>query len=251
METGSTLTIEARPGPFELDPERAAVIVVDMQNDFGHEQGVFGLAGVPLAGIHAVVEPTARVLEVARHAGVPVVYIQTGFVDETTDLPLALREHPIQKHAFNAVGQPIEAPDGSSSRVLIRGTWNTDVIDELRPASEDRSVWKTRFSGFFKTDLEDVLNELGARDLIVTGCTSSVCVDSTVKDAMFRDFNCLVLEDCIAEPIGSGLETTPHDSSLLVTETLLGWVGNSAEVIDGLAASAAAATDSRESATSS
>jgi ureidoacrylate peracid hydrolase len=243
METAKAVTIEARPGDFELDPSRATVIVVDMQNDFSSEQGLFGLGGVPLAPIHAVVEPTARVLAAGRRAGIPIVYIKTGFVDETTDLPLVLTRHPRQTHACEAIGKAIEAPDGSSSRVLIRDTWNTDVIDELEPAAEDRIVWKTRYSGFFETELEDLLNELGSRDLVFTGCTTSVCVDATVKDAMFRDFNCLLLEDCVAEPIGANLERTNHDATVLATETLLGWVSNSTAVIEALASAAASSRE--------
>jgi len=245
METADTVTIEARPGPFELDRESAAIVVVDMQNDFAAPQGVFGLAGVPLAPIHAVVEPTARVLDAGRQAGIPIVYIKTGFESDMANRPLALSNHPRQKGAFHGVGKAVEAPDGSTGRVLIRDTWNTEIIDELRPAHEDSIVWKTRYSGFFKTELDDVLTELGARDLIFTGCTTSVCVDSTVKDAMFRDYNCLLLEDCVAEPIGSDLDRSPHDSTVLVTETLLGWVGTSTAVVEALAAA-----DSREPAAS-
>jgi len=246
METSGTLAIEARPAAFELDPERAAVIVVDMQNDFSSERGLFGLAGVPLAPIHAVVEPIARVLTAARLSGIPIVYIKTGFETETSDVPAALRDHPAQKGTSASIGTAVEAPDGSTSRVMIRGTWNTDVVDELRPAAEDRIVWKTRYSAFFRTDLDDVLTELDVRDLVFTGCTTSVCVDSSVKDAMFRDYNCLVLEDCVAEPIDSDLEHTPHEATLRVIETVLGFVGSSAPLIEELAASAAGAADSRE-----
>ena len=71
--------------------------------------------------------------------------------------------------------------------------------------------------------------------LLVTGCTTSVCVESTVRDAMFRDYSCIVLEDCTAEPIGAGLSRTNHDASLLVIQTLLGWVSNSRAVCESLA----------------
>ena len=70
--------------------------------------------------------------------------------------------------------------------------------------------------------------------LLVTGCTTSVCVESTVRDAMFRDYSCIVLEECTAEPIGSGLSRTNKESSLLVIETLFGWVSSADAVLEAL-----------------
>jgi ureidoacrylate peracid hydrolase len=82
--------------------------------------------------------------------------------------------------------------------------------------------------------LDDLLRRLGVRYLLVTGCTTSVCVESTVRDAMFHDYSCIVLEDCTAEPIGAGLPRTNHDASLLVIETLFGWVSNARAACEAL-----------------
>ena len=114
---------------------------------------------------------------------------------------------------------------------LIRDTWNTDAIDELRPQPEDVVLYKHRFSGFYQTELDDVLRGLGIRDLIFTGCTTSVCVDSTIRDAMFRDYRCVLLADCVGEPIGCELRRSNHEASLLVTQTLFGWVSHSDKFI--------------------
>lgn len=142
------------------------------------------------------------------------------------------------RHLFFGVGQCVDAPDGTKSRILIRDTWNTEIVVELRPAPEDTVVYKHRFSGFFETDLGARLRGLGATDLIFTGCTTSVCVESTIRDAMFRDYRCLLLEDCTAEPIGEGLARSNHEASLLVIETLFGWVSTSAELTEALERSA-------------
>ena len=80
-----------------------------------------------------------------------------------------------------------------------------------------------------------MLRGLDAKYLLVTGCTTSVCVESTVRDAMFRDYSCIVLEDCTAEPIGAGFPRTNHEASLLVIETLLGWVSNAHAAREALA----------------
>jgi ureidoacrylate peracid hydrolase len=73
---------------------------------------------------------------------------------------------------------------------------------------------------------------------VFTGCTTSICVDSTIRDAMFRDYRCLVLEDCMAEPIGGDLERTNHEATLLTLQTLLGWVGTTSDLLAALPATA-------------
>ena len=139
------------------------------------------------------------------------------------------------RHMRLGVGQAVNAPDGRPSRVLIRDTWNSDIVDELTPHPNDTVVYKTRFSGFYKTNLENVLRRRGITHLVITGCTTSICVESTVRDAMFRDFSCVLLSDCMSEPIGEGLPRSNHQASLLSTEVLLGWVADSASFIRALA----------------
>jgi len=135
----------------------------------------------------------------------------------------------------------LSAPNGRESRILIRDPWNTDIIKELTPHPEDVVVYKHRFSGFYETELDATLKQLGTKYLIVTGCTTSVCVESTIRDAMFRDYSCVLLADCAAEPIGCELPRSNHEASLLVIQTLFGWVSESAAFMRALAASHVAA----------
>ena len=128
----------------------------------------------------------------------------------------------------------MSAPDGTEGRFLVRDTWNTDIIAELKPKTEDTIVYKHRFSGFFETELDEVLKSLGFKYLIITGCTTSVCVESTVRDAMFRDYSCVLLEDCMGEPIGNDLPRSNHEASLLTMQMLFGWVSNSEEFVKSL-----------------
>jgi len=138
----------------------------------------------------------------------------------------------------------MSAPDGTEGRFLVRDTWNTDIISELKPKTDDTIVYKHRFSGFFETELDEVLKRLGVKYLIVTGSTTSVCVESTVRDAMFRDYSCVLLEDCMGEPIGDGLPRSNHEASLLTMQTLFGWVSNSEEFVKSLRLMQMAATES-------
>jgi ureidoacrylate peracid hydrolase len=228
------VTIDARPESLAIDPRRAAVLVIDMQNDFGSPGGMFERAGIDISGIAAAAEATRTVLEAARAAGVPVVYLKMEHSPDLSDVGPAGRPHRI-KHAPLRVGERMLAPDGSEGRILVRDTWNTRILESLTPEPGDAIVSKHRFSGFFETELDEVLRGLRTKYLLVTGCTTSVCVESTVRDAMFRDYTCIVLEDCSAEPIGADLPQTNHDASLLVIETLFGWVSSARAVCDALA----------------
>ena len=230
-----TLSIPARPEPLSIEPARTAVLVVDMQNDFAADGGMFARAGIPLDGIRAVVEPTARVLAGARRAGMTVVYLKMEFEPDLSNAGPPDAPNFLFHQALGA-GEAVVAPDGSPSRVLVKGTWNTEILPELTPERGDLVVSKHRYSGFFETDLDAILEERGISSLVFTGCTTSVCVDSTLRDAFFRDYRCLLLEDCAAEPIGSRLGRSTHEASLLVIEALFGWVASSAALLEALAA---------------
>lgn len=226
---GRLVTLDAKPAPITIDTSKTAVLVVDMQNDFGAEGGSFQRAGIDISMIRAAVPPTARALSIARASGVRVVYLKMAFRPDLSDA--GPRDSPnYARHLPLGLSTSIQAPDGRASRPFVRDTWNTDILTELAPAAGDTVLYKHRFSGFFQTDLDATLKKAGIRYLIVTGCTTSICVESTVRDAMFRDYSCVLLEDCAGEPIGHGLARSNHDASVLVIQTLLGWVSDSNEL---------------------
>jgi ureidoacrylate peracid hydrolase len=230
---GSPVALQARPTPITLEPSRTAVIVVDMQNDFASEGGMLDRLGNDVSLIRNVIGPISRVLSAAREAGMKVVYLKMEHRPDLSDLG-----DPASKHwavsRWAGVGETATGPDGEVGRVLIRDTWNTDIVSELAPRAADIVVSKHRFSGFYGTDLDVILRGLGIKDLVFTGCTTSVCVESTLRDAMFRDYRCLLLADCTAEPIGHGLARSNHEATLLVTELGFGWVSESVELLNAL-----------------
>lgn len=233
--TGRSITIDAKPQPIALDTAATAVIVVDMQNDFGSKGGMFDRAGIDISGIQKAVAPTARVLDAARRSGIAVFYLKMAYLPDLSDLGAADSVNRV-RHLQLGVGQQVSAPDGTPSRVLVRDTWSSEIVDELEPHDGDVVLYKTRFSGFYKTDLDERLRALGVRHLVITGCTTSICVESTVRDAMFRDYLCVLLADCMSEPIGNGLARSNHEASLLSTEVLLGWTSDSERFVKSLGA---------------
>jgi ureidoacrylate peracid hydrolase len=234
--SAAVLKINAKPEPIAIEPAKAAVIVVDMQNDFGSKGGMFDLAGVDISGIQKAVAPTGRVLDAARAAGIKIIYLKMAFQPDLSDLGAPDSVNRV-RHLKMSVGKTVRAPDGRESRILIRDTWNTEIVSDLKPKAEDIVMYKTRFSGFYQTDLDATLKRLAIKYLIVTGCTTSICVESTVRDAMFRDYLPVLLADCMNEPIGQGLARSNHEASLLSAEVLLGWVSSSDQFIASLARS--------------
>lgn len=110
----------------------------------------------------------------------------------------------------------------------------------MAPLPSDIVIDKHRYSGFVGTDLEAELKRRGISTLVVVGATTSVCVESTVRDAMMRDFHCLVVEDAVAEPIGAHLPRTNHEATLLVLELLFASITHSAAVLEAFASIAPA-----------
>src|SRR4051794_15936944 len=146
------ITVDAQPEAVTLDPARTAVVLVDMQNDFGAEGGMFARGGVDLTDVRATIAPTARMLGAVRQAGIPIIYVKTGFQPDLADAGTPDTPNRLKRVRWN-VGQAVTAPDGSPSAILIRDTWNTQIVDELAPAPDDIVVHKNRYSAFYDTNL--------------------------------------------------------------------------------------------------
>jgi ureidoacrylate peracid hydrolase len=233
-ESYRNIHIMAKPDSIAIDIASTAVIVVDMENDFGSKGGMFDRAGINISMIQKVVNPTAKVLAAARQAGIKIIYLRMAYHDDLSDLGDIESPNRVRHLRIMHVGDTIIAPDGSKSRILIRNSWGTAIVPELKPQAEDIVMYKTRFSGFYKTELDSTLKALGKKHLIFTGCTTSVCVESTVRDAMFRDYSSIVLADCTAEPIGYEFTRSNYDASLLTIQSLFGWVSSSQEFIKAI-----------------
>ena len=233
--THRALSIPARPEPITIDTGTTAALVVDMQNDFCSRGGMFDRAAIDISATLNAVQPTARTLACLRNAGIDVIYLKMGYRPDLSDFgapdaPNRIKQLPL------SVGTTITAPDGRQSRILIRDTWNTDIVDELQPQADDLVIYKTRYSGFYQTELDATLKSRGLKALIIVGVSTSVCVESTLRDAMYRDYRCVLVSDCAAEPLGRKLPRTNHDASLLVIQVLFGWVTGSSEIIQAFSA---------------
>lgn len=233
VRKGDVISVDAKPDRVDIDLARTAVLVVDMQNDFAAEGGLVNRLGFDIRPIQATIQPVSRVLSSARDAKLKVIYLKMGFRPDLSDVGSPDSPNSLG-HLAAGVGKTVRAPNGTESRILIRDTWNTDIVTELKPEPQDIVIYKNRYSGFYNTELDATLKRYSVKNLIFTGCTTSICVESTVRDAMFRDYRPIVLRDCVAEVIGNDLARSNHDASLLLIQMRFGWVTDSGQLLKAM-----------------
>lgn len=185
-----SLTVEAEPYEFTFEPSRTALLVIDMQRDFVERGGFGEMLGNDVTPLRRAVEPTRRVLEAFRRGRLHVIHTREGHRPDLTDCPPSKRARGRLKVGIGDLG-----PMG---RVLVRGEYGHDIIDELKPLPSEPVIDKPGKGAFHATDLEAVLKTQGIQSLVVTGVTTEVCVQTTVREANDRGYECLVLEDCVA-----------------------------------------------------
>jgi len=186
---GST-TVDAEPGPFTLDLQRTAVVMIDMQRDF-LEPGGFGEAlGNDVSRLGVAVGPCRALLEMARARGVLIIHTREGHRPDLSDAPRAKVERGAPSMR---IGDP-----GPMGRILVRGERGHDIIDALAPRPGEPVVDKPGKGAFYATDLHLLLQNRGIESLIVCGVTTEVCVHTTVREANDRGYRCLVPGDCCA-----------------------------------------------------
>ena len=218
-------TLRAEPYDFAFEPAHVALIIIDMQRDFVDPGGFGEALGNDVALLRRAVPPTARVLDGARKAGILVIHTREGHRPDLADLPPAKKARG--RHAAG-IGDP-----GPMGRILVRGEPGHDIIDELRPAAGEPVVDKPGKGAFYATDLDAILRSRDIRQLIVCGVTTEVCVNTTVREANDRGYDCLVLADCVAsyfpEFQRSALEMIKAQGGIF------GWVGASADLLPAMA----------------
>ena len=188
-EERSMSSVAAEPYPFDFDPAHSALVIIDMQRDF-LEPGGFGAAlGNDVSLLRRTVEPTRRLLDAARAAGMLVVHTREGHRPDLADLPPAKRA---RGRFSTGIGDP-----GPMGRILVRGEPGHDIIPELAPLDGEPVIDKPGKGAFFATDFDAILSHRGIERLIVCGVTTEVCVNTTVREANDRGYDCLVVEDCV------------------------------------------------------
>jgi nicotinamidase-related amidase len=221
---GKITEIAAEPYPYALNPARIALLIIDMQRDFLEPGGFGEMLGNDVSQLRRTIEPNRKLLKAWRAAGLPVFHTREGHRPDLFDLPPAKK---IRGRSATSIGDP-----GPMGRILVRGEAGHDIIPELYPAAGEPVIDKPGKGAFFATDLQAMLEHRGIKQLVVTGVTTEVCVNTTVREANDRGYDCLVLEDCVGsyfpEFQAMGLKMIKAQGGIF------GWVGKSETVIEAL-----------------
>jgi nicotinamidase-related amidase len=188
-----TLTTDTKT--LQLDLAKAAIIIVDMQNDFCHPDGWLSHIGVDVNPARAPISPLQKLLRGLRDRGVTVLWLNWGNRADLLNISAGLR------HVYNPTGDGVGLGDRlpkNNAPVLEAGSWAAAIVDELAPAENDIRVDKYRMSGFWDTPLDSILKNLGKTTLFFAGVNIDQCVMATLQDANFLGYDCILLKDCAA-----------------------------------------------------
>ncbi len=189
-----------------VEPGHTALIVVDMQHDFLDADGLFGRLGIDLSMYDTMRPRLAQLLAAAHRAGVIVIHLQnTALADGASDSPSQIR--------FNLRMHSTARADGPPLQYTVPGTVGHDFVPDLAPAEGDLIVRKYRSSGFWGTNLDLLLRSNGIETVIMSGCTTEGCVESTARDAMFNNYYVVIATDCVASD-----HKDQHDAAMLLME---------------------------------
>jgi ureidoacrylate peracid hydrolase len=215
-------TLNAKPEPIEIDLRQAAVVVVDMQNAFASKGGLLDIAGADLSGTTSVIHCIKDILEAARRAGVAVVYLQMGYKPDLSNSGGAGSPNSRKELAMHLMTCRPEL----RGKLLTEGTWDFEIVDELKPREGDLVVLKTRYSGFAGTTLDSLLRTRGIRYLFLAGIATNVCVESTLRDAYFLDYWPILIADATLQAGPPEMQS----ATLFNVETFFGWTTGSEDV---------------------
>jgi nicotinamidase-related amidase len=180
-------TIAARPYEYTFDLERAALVIIDMQRDF-LEPGGFGAAlGNDVRLLAPAVPAISRMLAAFRERDLTVIHTKECHRSDLADCPPA-------KRARGASALRIGDP-GPMGRILIDGEPGNDFVPTLRPRVGELVISKPGKGAFYGTDLQEELKARGITHLLITGVTTEVCVQTTMREANDRGYDCLLVED--------------------------------------------------------
>lgn len=221
------ITLKTETKTLRLDLSKSAMLIIDMQNDFCHPDGWLSHIGVDVSPARTPIAPLQNLLPVLRRVGVPIIWVNWG------NRPDLLNISPAALHVYNPTGTGVGLGDPlpkNQAPVLIKESWAAAVVDELVQLPEDIKVDKYRMSGFWDTPLDSILRNIGKTTLFFAGVNADQCVMTTLQDANFLGYDCILIQDCT--------NTTSPDFCLQATlynvKQCFGFVSDSQQLLSGI-----------------
>jgi nicotinamidase-related amidase len=184
------IEIPAEPFPFQLDPDHVALIVIDMQRDFIEKGGFGDTLGNDLAPVAAIVPTVAELIALFRKKGWPILHTRETHKADLSDCPPAKR---LRGNPSLRIGDP-----GPMGRILIRGEPGSGIVAECAPIEGEMVVDKPGKGMFYATEVGDLLKARGIKQLVFSGVTTEVCVQTSMREANDRGYENLLIEDATA-----------------------------------------------------
>jgi ureidoacrylate peracid hydrolase len=202
----------------KVDPAHAAVVTVDVQNDFFHDQGYLGKLGAPMGLVQEMAPRLKQFLDVARRRGVKVIHV-ISWHDEQYASPVVTEQKLRHGHVMELNGRPLkDAP------YCLKGTWGADFYGiDAQPGEE--IVIKHRYGAFTGTNLDLLLRSQGIQTVILTGAATNVCVESTARETYMHDYYLVFVSDCTAT-----MSQDAHDYTLKMIDQYFGQVASLHEI---------------------
>ncbi|MFW8591106.1 pyrimidine utilization protein B [Glaciecola sp. 2405UD65-10] len=221
------VVLPAKPEPLALNTTETALIVVDMQNAYASKNGYLDKAGFDISSTGPVITQTAKAIAAARKANMPIVFFQNGWDNKYAEAGGPGSPNWYKSNALKTMRKNPEL----MGTLLAKGTWDYELVDELSPQEGDIVIPKTRYSGFFNTNLDSMMRSRGIRNLVFTGIATNVCVESTLRDGFFLEYFGVVLADATYQAGSNVIQ----ESALFNIATFFGWVSSVDEFCEVLA----------------
>jgi ureidoacrylate peracid hydrolase len=198
-----------------------------MQNAYASKGDYVDQAGFDVGPAAGVIGNIAKVIETARGAGMPIVFLQNGWDAQYVDAGGPGSPNWYKSNALKTMRKKPEL----AGRFLAKGGWDYALIDAMKPQAGDIVIPKTRYSGFFNSTLDSTLRARGIRNLVFTGIATNVCVESTLRDAFHLEYFAVMLEDATHELGGAAVQ----QATVYNVETFFGWVSTVDDFVTALA----------------
>lgn len=220
---------DAQPQALEIDLARSALVIVDMQNDFCHPEGWFGQKGISVKPMRKPIAVIAQLLAAWRPAGGAVVWLNWGVRPDRLNLSPTVQFKG--KRSAHGVGYAERSPIDHGLSV-VAGEWGAQVVAELPLAPQDITVFKHRLSGFWDNELDAILRQQGITTLLFAGVNTDRCVFSSLQDAGFLGYDCVLLSDACSTPSPAYVSKAIY----FIVQQLHGFVATTAALLPTLAA---------------
>lgn len=217
-------TIAAEPFDFKFDREKIALVVIDMQRDFVEPNGFGETLGNDVSLLRKIIPATQKLLNVFRENKLPVIHTRECHKPDLSDLFPSKRD---RGNPELRIGD-----EGPMGRILVSGEYGADIIPELYPIKGEYIIDKPGKGAFFKTDLNEILHSMGINHLVFAGVTTEVCVQTSMREANDRGYDCLLATDA-TESYFPEFKSATIDM-ITAQGGIVGWATPTAEIVRSL-----------------